>query len=45
MPSAYTQNFYHIAFSTKHRVNLITPALEERLFPFMGGILRDLRCT
>ena len=45
MPSAYTQNFCHSAFSTKHRANLITPDLEERLFPFMGGLLRDLRCT
>ena len=24
MPSAYTQNFYHIVFSTKHRANLIS---------------------
>lgn len=45
MPSAYTQNFYHTVFSTKHRAMLITPALEERHYPFMSGILRDLRCT
>jgi REP element-mobilizing transposase RayT len=44
MPSAYTQNFYHLVFSTKHRVPLITSELESRLFPFIGGILRDLRC-
>lgn len=44
MPSAYTQNFYHAVFSTKHRENLITPDLQERLYPFIGGILRDLRC-
>jgi REP element-mobilizing transposase RayT len=44
MPSAYTQNFYHLVFSTKHRASLITPDLESRLFPFIGGILRDLRC-
>ena len=44
MPSAYTQNFYHAVFSTKHRAMLITPDLEERLYPFMGGILRELRC-
>jgi REP element-mobilizing transposase RayT len=44
MPSAYTQNFYHIVFSTKHRANLITPEMESRLFPFIGGIVRDLRC-
>ena len=45
MPSAYTQNFYHTTFSTRQRAHLIIPALEERLYPFMGGILRDLRCT
>src|SRR3954469_19048238 len=45
MPSAYTQNFYHTVFSTKHRAPLITPELEQRLYPFIGGILRDLRCT
>lgn len=44
MPSAYTQNFYHLVFSTKLRANLITPELELRLFPFIGGIVRDLRC-
>jgi REP element-mobilizing transposase RayT len=45
MPSAYTQNHYHIVFSTKHRAELITPELEDRLYPFMGGIVRDLRCS
>ena len=45
MPSAFTQNFYHTVFSTRHRAMLITPELEERLDPFMGGIVRDLRCT
>jgi putative transposase len=44
MPSAYTQNFYHLVFSTKLRANLITPEIESRLFPFIGGIVRDLRC-
>ncbi len=45
MPTAYTMNFYHTIFSTKHRENLIVPELEQRLYPFIGGILRDLRCT
>lgn len=45
MPGAFTQNFYHTVFSTKQRANLVTPELEERLYPFLGGILRDLRCT
>jgi len=45
MPSAWTQNFHHTVFSTKQRVGLITPELEGRLYPFLGGIVRDLRCT
>jgi REP element-mobilizing transposase RayT len=45
MPSAYTQNYYHAVFSTKLRASLITPDLEDRLYPFIGGIMRDLRCT
>lgn len=45
MPSAWTQNFYHAVFSTKQRAGLITPELEARLYPFIGGIVRDLRCT
>ena len=45
MPSTYTQNHYHAVFSTKHRTPHITPELEARLYPFIGGILRDLRCT
>lgn len=45
MPSAWTQNFYHLVFSTKDRASLITTELEERLYSFMGGIVRDLRCS
>ncbi len=44
MPSSWTQNIYHAVFSTKHRVEIITPEVEERLYPFVGGILKDLRC-
>ncbi|MBI1826185.1 MAG: IS200/IS605 family transposase [Planctomycetes bacterium] len=44
MPSAWTQNFYHALFSTKRRSQLITPEIETRLYPFIGGIARDLRC-
>ncbi|MBI4717870.1 MAG: IS200/IS605 family transposase [Planctomycetes bacterium] len=45
MPSAWTQNFYHAVFSTHDRAGLITPEVEARLYPFLGGIVRDLRCT
>ncbi len=45
MPSSWTQNYYHLVFSTKKREPLISPELEARLHPFLGGIARDLACT
>lgn len=44
MPSSWTQNIYHAVFSTKLRLPTIAPEVEERLHPFMGGILKDLKC-
>ncbi len=44
MPSSFTQNYYHCEFSTKDRANLIPLELEPRLYPFVGGIVRDLGC-
>jgi putative transposase len=38
---SYTSSLYHCVFSTKQRVKLITPELQERLWPYMGGIARD----
>ncbi|MBL1217894.1 MAG: IS200/IS605 family transposase [Planctomycetes bacterium] len=43
MPSAYTQNFYHAVFSTRKRLSCITPDIEQRLYPFIAGIVRDLQ--
>lgn len=45
MPSSWTQNYYHAVFSTKDRVPCIDAELEGRLYPYIGGILRDLGCT
>jgi REP element-mobilizing transposase RayT len=45
MSSSWTQNLYHAVFSTKHRLPAISPEVEERLYPFIGGILKDLGCT
>lgn len=45
MPSSWTQNFYHATFSTHKRLAVIGPTHEERLHPFIGGILKDLSCT
>lgn len=42
MPSSWTQNYYHAVFGTKHREPWINAALHDRLYPFIGGILRGL---
>ncbi|MGH7131475.1 MAG: IS200/IS605 family transposase [Phycisphaerales bacterium] len=41
MPGTFSQLLYHIVFSTKHREPLITTDLRPRLYPFIGGIVRD----
>ena len=37
----YVSNMVHYVFSTKYRQKLITPELEARLWPYMGGIARE----
>jgi|ERR1051325_12588 REP element-mobilizing transposase RayT len=38
---SYVSSFHHCVFSAKERRPLITPALRERLWPFLGGIARQ----
>ena len=38
---SYVSAYFHCVFSTKERRRLITPALRERLWPFLGGIARQ----
>jgi putative transposase len=40
MPGTYSQILLHIVYSTKYRQPLITAALAERLYPYIGGIVR-----
>lgn len=40
MPGTYTQILLHIVYSTKHREPWITPDVAERLYPYIGGIIR-----
>lgn len=40
MSHSYVNQLMHCVFSTKERRPLIMPALQERLFPYMGGIAR-----
>ena len=41
MSHTYTNILIHYVFSTKNRRRLITPEIEERLYPFMAAIARD----
>ena len=42
MPRSYTNLIYHIIFATKDRKPLITNECEERLYEYIGGIIRGL---
>lgn len=38
---SYVSSYYHCVFSTKERRPLIPPSLQERLWPYLGGIARQ----
>jgi len=38
---SYVSSYFHCVFSTKERRKLITPSLQERIWPFLGGIARQ----
>ncbi len=40
MAHSYISTYVHYVFSTKYRRKIITPALENRLYPYMAGIAR-----
>jgi REP element-mobilizing transposase RayT len=40
MPGTYTQILIHAVFSTKERTPWITAAVSERLYPYLGGVIR-----
>lgn len=42
MARTFTKLLYHIVFSTKGRARMITPELEARLHPYLGGIVRGM---
>lgn len=41
MAHSFTSSLFHCVFSTKERAKIITPELQERLRPYLGGIARD----
>ncbi len=40
MAGTYTNLLYHIVFSTKNRIPLISTALKEEMYAYVGGIIR-----
>jgi len=45
MANTYSQCFYHIVFSTKSRVKFISPDIEQRVWAYIGGILKNHNMT
>src|SRR5688572_19006145 len=41
MAGTYTNLLYHIVFSTKGRRQLITSAVEDKLYNYIGGVIRN----
>ena len=41
MPHSYVSALFHCAFSTKGRRRTISPELQDRLWPYLGGIARE----
>src|SRR5438552_2880502 len=42
---SYISSYHHCVFSTKERRPMMKPALQERLWPFLGGIARQNNMT
>jgi putative transposase len=43
MPGTYSQLLLHIVFSTKHRQPWLTADIADRVYGFIGGIIRAER--
>jgi len=43
MPGTYSQILFHIVFSTKHREAWVRPDIADRLYPYIGGLVRAER--
>ncbi|HEY3415427.1 MAG TPA: transposase [Armatimonadota bacterium] len=41
MAGSYASLYYHLVFSTKDRLPLITPDVAPRIYEYMGGIIRS----
>jgi len=41
MPNTYTQIYIHAVFAVKNRVSLLDNSWRERLYEYMGGVIRE----
>ena len=44
MPQTLVSLYVHVIFSTKNRINMIRPEVEDRLFAYIGGIANNHGC-
>lgn len=45
MANTYSSLFYHLVFSTKNRTAFIHPAIEARVWAYIGGVARNHKMT
>ena len=45
MPHTFASLLVHVVFSTKNRAPDLSAELTGRLFPYMGGIVKELKGT
>ncbi|MCB9895167.1 MAG: IS200/IS605 family transposase [Planctomycetes bacterium] len=45
MPHTFTRLLYHVVYSTKDRMPLLSGAWAERMHGYLGGIVRNLKGT
>lgn len=45
MANTYTSLHYHVVFSTKNRVAHLTPEIQQRVWPYIGGVARKHKMT
>jgi putative transposase len=45
MPHSFAYLLVYVIFSAKNRTSELSPELTTRLFPYMGGIVRECKGT
>ena len=45
MANTYTSLYYHVVFSTRHRVRCLDREIEARVWAYIGGVARKHRMT